>query len=84
MLGLIEIALKQDLVLLDFETNSDIENIRKPLSHAALIKKFIDKKYPELLTKRFSEFDNSKKKSSRTKNKKGIKPSDESQLTMNF
>ena len=52
---LISIALKQDLVLLDYETNTDIENIKKPLSHAGLIKKYIDKKYPELVTKRFSE-----------------------------
>lgn len=52
---LIEIALKQDLVLLDYVTNSDIENTSKPLSHAALIKKYIDKKYPELTTKRFNE-----------------------------
>ena len=52
---LISIALKQDLVLLDYETNTDIENIKKPLSHAGLIKKFIDKKHPELVTKRFCE-----------------------------
>lgn len=53
--NLVEIALSRDIVLLDFETNADIENIKKPLSHAALIKKFIDKKYPELTEKRFSE-----------------------------
>lgn len=52
---LISIALKQDLVLLDYETNTDIGNVKKPLSHAGLIKKYIDKKYPELKTKRFSE-----------------------------
>ena len=52
---LIQIASQQDLVLLDFETNADIDNTKKPLSHAALIKKFIDKKYPELIEKRFSE-----------------------------
>ena len=47
---LIEIALKQDLVLLDYVTNGEIEDTSKPLSHAALIKKFIDKKFPELTT----------------------------------
>jgi hypothetical protein len=43
-------AEKQDLVLLDFDTNGDIENTRKPLSHAALVKRYLEKKYPELLT----------------------------------
>lgn len=94
---LIEIALKQDLVLLDFETNGDIDNIRKPLSHAALVKKFIDKKYPELLDKRFTQphpekpkRENVEKKISvepkvkRTRKKKEPKQSDENQLTINF
>ena len=43
-----EIAFKQDLVLLDFETNIDIDNPRKPLSHAGLVKRYLEKKYPEL------------------------------------
>lgn len=30
------------IVLLDYETNTDINNISKPLSHASLIKKFIE------------------------------------------
>lgn len=33
-----EIARKQPLVLLDYETNGDIENTFKPLSHTYLIK----------------------------------------------
>jgi hypothetical protein len=45
---LVEIAKRTDLILLDYETNCDIENIKKPLSHAGLVKKFIDKKYPEI------------------------------------
>ncbi len=52
---IIKIALKQDIVLLDFEINSEIENIKKPLSHASLIKNFIDNIYPSLRVKRFSE-----------------------------
>lgn len=92
---LIQIALRQDLVLLDFETNADIDNTKKPLSHAALIKKFIDKKYPELTEKRFtqpvepkpkkkkSESDY-KPKSSRTKNSVVEKPDDQSQMQINF
>lgn len=31
----------REVVLLDYETNCDIENLRKPLSHAGLIKRFI-------------------------------------------
>lgn len=37
-----EIALKQTLVLLDYETNCDVEDPRKPLSHAALIKQKLE------------------------------------------
>lgn len=49
-----EEAEKQDLVLLDFDTNGDIENIRRPLSHAALVKRYLEKKYPELATLTFA------------------------------
>lgn len=35
--ALIELAQQGPLVLLDYETNPDIENPKKPLSHAALI-----------------------------------------------
>ncbi len=51
---LVSIAEKKDLVLLDFETNSDMETVRKPLSQPALIKKFIDKKYPNIAITRFT------------------------------
>lgn len=44
-----EEAEKQDLVLLDYDTNGDIENTKKPLSHAALVKRYLEKKFPELL-----------------------------------
>lgn len=30
-----------DVVLLDYETNGDVENLSKPLSHASLIAKWI-------------------------------------------
>ncbi|CAA0250164.1 conserved hypothetical protein [Tenacibaculum maritimum] len=36
------IAEKTGIILLDYETNADINNISKPLSHASLIKKFIE------------------------------------------
>lgn len=92
---LIQIALRQDLVLLDFETNADIDNINKPLSHAALIKKFIDKKYPELTEKRFTQPIESKPKKQKTDNdnkpkskrtKKVVieKKDDQSQMQLNF
>lgn len=92
---LIQIALRQDLVLLDFETNADIDNTKKPLSHAALIKKFIDKKYPELTEKRFTQpiepkpkkkkADNDNKpKSKRTKKTVIEKKDDQSQMQLKF
>ena len=34
------------IVLLDYQTNCDIENLRKPLSHAFLIKAYIEGIYP--------------------------------------
>ena len=34
------------IVLLDYETNSDIENPNKPLSHASLIKAYVEGIYP--------------------------------------
>lgn len=30
------------IILLDYETNTDIENLAKPLSHAGLIKRYVD------------------------------------------
>lgn len=32
------------VILLDYDTNSDIEDYKKPLSHASLIKRFIEEK----------------------------------------
>lgn len=36
----------QDIVLLDYNTNIDFRDISKPLSHAGLVKLYIDGKYP--------------------------------------
>jgi hypothetical protein len=41
-----QILEKQDIVLLDYETNGDVEDWRKPLSHAWLIKHYLDGNYP--------------------------------------
>lgn len=34
------------IVLLDFDTNADVENVKKPLSHASLIKAYVEGTYP--------------------------------------
>ena len=34
------------IVLLDYDTNSDVENAKKPLSHASLIKAYVEGLYP--------------------------------------
>lgn len=36
----------QPVVLLDYETNSDISDLRKPLSHASLVAAFINDQWP--------------------------------------
>ncbi len=87
---LMNIALHKDLVLLDFSTNDDIENPEKPLSHAALLKMFIEKKHPELKEKIFDCQANQKGKLKKTKriNKKTSKNlsknQDEAQISMDF
>ena len=37
----------QMVVLLDYETNGDLDDLTSPLSHAALIARYIDKTSPE-------------------------------------
>ncbi len=41
------IALKQTLVLLDYETNTDPNDISSPLSHAGLVKMFLKGVWPK-------------------------------------
>lgn len=41
-----EASQNQDIVLLDYETNCDVLNTAKPLSHAFLIKAFVEDTYP--------------------------------------
>jgi hypothetical protein len=43
------LAEAQPVVLLDYETNTDIDNLRKPLSHAALIIKYLTNSWPQQL-----------------------------------
>ena len=40
-------SMEADIVLLDYNTNADYTNLKSPLSHAALIKLFIEDRYPE-------------------------------------
>jgi hypothetical protein len=37
---------KQDIVLLDYETNGDVLDAKKPLSHAFLVKAYVEGNYP--------------------------------------
>ena len=37
----------QTIVLLDYETNADVNDLSKPLSHASLIKAMVENNYPE-------------------------------------
>lgn len=39
-------ALAQDVVLLDYETNCDLNNLATPLSHAGLIKRYLEGDWP--------------------------------------
>ena len=41
------IAKNKPVVLLDYNTNPDVNNLKRPLSHASLIKAFIEGNYPE-------------------------------------
>jgi hypothetical protein len=50
-----DLATTRDLVLLDYNTNEDLEDFTKPLSHAGLVKKYLIKKYPELATLTFGQ-----------------------------
>lgn len=74
-----EASINDDIVLLDYETNCDVLNPKKPLSHAFLIKAFIEGKYPteielykELMERKKnpSEDFESKKPIKKIKNKK--------------
>lgn len=50
-----------DIVFLDYNTNEDYTNLKSPLSHAALIKLYVEGRYPEttLSQLRNGEIDNS-------------------------
>ena len=41
-----KLAEPQTVVLLDYETNGDIDNLKKPLSHAWLVCKYVQGEWP--------------------------------------
>ncbi len=41
-----EASKTKTIVLLDYDTNADVENAKKPLSHASLIKAYVEGIYP--------------------------------------
>ena len=59
---LLNIALNNDIVFLDFETNCDIENISKPLSHAFIVKQYLEELNFEIFNSNLSfNFDQKEK-----------------------
>jgi len=42
-----EASQKEDIVLLDYETNCDVLNPKEPLSHAFLVKAYVENSYPK-------------------------------------
>jgi hypothetical protein len=42
-----QLAASHTVILLDYETNGDVNNLNKPLSHAQLIKLYLENNYPE-------------------------------------
>ncbi len=41
-----EASKTKTIILLDYDTNGDVENLKKPLSHASLIKAYVEETYP--------------------------------------
>ena len=66
-----EASKTKTIILLDYDTNADVENPKKPLSHASLIKAYAEGVYP------YGErIASKKKKTSGTKKKKKTKKED--------
>jgi hypothetical protein len=42
-----QLAQEQTVVLLDYETNEDIEAVNQPLSHAGLVKRYMEGRWPD-------------------------------------
>jgi hypothetical protein len=68
-----EASKTKTIVLLDYDTNSDVENAKKPLSHASLIKAYVEGTYPYGEGK---SHESKTKRSSSTKKRKRTKKED--------
>lgn len=64
-----EASKTKTIVLLDYDTNDDVENARKPLSHASLIKAYVEGIYPYGEVKKNEEKKSSTKKRKNTRKK---------------
>lgn len=58
-------SLTTDIVFLDYNTNEDYTNLKSPLSHAALIKLYIEGRYPDITLEQYrnGELKNNSQKS---------------------
>lgn len=73
-----EASKTKTIVLLDYDTNADVENAKKPLSHASLIKAYVEGIYPYGETKESEE----KKPKKSQKKKKSKKEDNNMQLDL--
>ena len=65
----------ETIVLLDYDTNADVENAKKPLSHASLIKAYVEGVYPYGDSKS-TKTEAKEKKPPKTKKRKKAKKED--------
>jgi hypothetical protein len=85
-----EASQKEDIVLLDYETNCDVLNPKKPLSHAFLVKAYVEGHYPKA-TDLYKELEQRnqnpveekpKKKATKPRTKKTQNKKDDNQTTL--
>lgn len=74
----------QDIVLLDYNTNIDFRDASKPLSHAGLVKLYIEERYPDSMDgyKPMSEEEIEAKKLREKETKKELKKKAKEQIYM--
>ena len=65
-----EASKTKTIVLLDYDTNADVENAKKPLSHASLIKAYVEGIYPYGEKKEVKPETGTKKTTKKKKTKK--------------
>ena len=76
-----EASKTKTIVLLDYDTNADVENAKKPLSHASLVKAYVEGIYPYGDSKS-PRTEAREKKPPRTKKKKTKKEDNNLQLEL--